>query len=188
MDYQVSPIDPPEAENSRNNSVGGGYFPATPSAPTDADMSIDDPPIIPPPPENMDPKDFYNTVATPPPAQPSAPSPRSLGISSPARPSRPPPEEMTAQPPVVPPVQSPPVPQVPIVTAPHANYVAVPAPASMIPQQTQQPAPTTGFRTDDEANMAATKHAKWAISALNFEDVNTAVKELRLALQSLGAG
>jgi vacuolar protein sorting-associated protein VTA1 len=35
--------------------------------------------------------------------------------------------------------------------------------------------------------MAAQKHAKWAISALNFEDVPTAVKELRIALQSLGA-
>jgi vacuolar protein sorting-associated protein VTA1 len=39
----------------------------------------------------------------------------------------------------------------------------------------------------DEAAMAqAQKHAKWAISALNFEDVNTAVMELRRALQSLG--
>jgi vacuolar protein sorting-associated protein VTA1 len=35
--------------------------------------------------------------------------------------------------------------------------------------------------------MAAQKHAKWAISALNFEDVPTAVKELRIALQNLGA-
>jgi vacuolar protein sorting-associated protein VTA1 len=35
--------------------------------------------------------------------------------------------------------------------------------------------------------MAATKHAKWAISALNFEDSSTAVKELRAALQALGA-
>jgi vacuolar protein sorting-associated protein VTA1 len=34
--------------------------------------------------------------------------------------------------------------------------------------------------------MAAQKHAKWAISALNFEDVPTAVKELRIALQALG--
>jgi vacuolar protein sorting-associated protein VTA1 len=33
----------------------------------------------------------------------------------------------------------------------------------------------------------AAKHAKWAISALNFEDVDTAVKQLRLALETLGA-
>ena len=45
----------------------------------------------------------------------------------------------------------------------------------------------TEYRRDDEAVMAAQKHAKWAISALNFEDVDTAVKELRIALQSLGA-
>ena len=40
---------------------------------------------------------------------------------------------------------------------------------------------------DDNAIADAQKHAKWAISALNFEDVNTAVKELRLALNTLGA-
>jgi vacuolar protein sorting-associated protein VTA1 len=33
----------------------------------------------------------------------------------------------------------------------------------------------------------AQKHAKWAISALNFEDVPTAVRELRRALELLGA-
>ena len=43
------------------------------------------------------------------------------------------------------------------------------------------------FLTDEEAILKAQKHAKWAISALNFEDVNTAVKELRGALASLGA-
>lgn len=41
---------------------------------------------------------------------------------------------------------------------------------------------------DDEVSVAAAqKHAKFAISALNFEDVNTAVKELREALEALGA-
>jgi vacuolar protein sorting-associated protein VTA1 len=33
----------------------------------------------------------------------------------------------------------------------------------------------------------AQKHARWAISALNFEDADTAVKELKAALQTLGA-
>lgn len=42
------------------------------------------------------------------------------------------------------------------------------------------------YKTDDEAVAMATKHAKWAISALNFEDVTTAVKELKSALESLG--
>ncbi len=41
------------------------------------------------------------------------------------------------------------------------------------------------YATDEEAIMKATKHAKWAISALNFEDVKTAVRELQIALESL---
>jgi len=50
---------------------------------------------------------------------------------------------------------------------------------------------TAGFARDvtdvDDAAMAeAQKHARWAISALNFEDVATAVKELRIALGALG--
>ncbi|KAK0630278.1 Vta1 like-domain-containing protein [Bombardia bombarda] len=52
------------------------------------------------------------------------------------------------------------------------------------------PAPVVSYRNvqADEAAMAsAQKHAKWAISALNFEDVPTAVKELRKALEMLGA-
>ena len=44
------------------------------------------------------------------------------------------------------------------------------------------------YATDEEAIMKAQKHARWAISALNFEDVNTAVDELRGALNALGAG
>ncbi|KAL0475069.1 Vta1 like domain-containing protein [Neurospora intermedia] len=44
-----------------------------------------------------------------------------------------------------------------------------------------------GFTTDEAAMASAQKHAKWAISALNFEDVPTAVKELRKALEVLGA-
>lgn len=40
---------------------------------------------------------------------------------------------------------------------------------------------------DDASIAKAEKHAKWAISALNFDDVPTAVKELRNALETLGA-
>lgn len=42
------------------------------------------------------------------------------------------------------------------------------------------------YATDEEAILKAQKHARWAISALNFEDVKTAVKELQGALESLG--
>ncbi len=59
------------------------------------------------------------------------------------------------------------------------------------PQPKQAAAPSTqsmqDLSNDDAAVIDAQKHAKWAISALNFEDVGTAVKELRLALKALGA-
>ena len=63
--------------------------------------------------------------------------------------------------------------------APTAHSAAVPAPRA---------AQAGGNLVADEAAMVlAQKHAKWAISALNFEDVGTAVGELRRALQALGA-
>jgi vacuolar protein sorting-associated protein VTA1 len=43
------------------------------------------------------------------------------------------------------------------------------------------------LNTDDAAIAKAQKHARWAISALNFEDAETAVRELRNALKTLGA-
>lgn len=55
-----------------------------------------------------------------------------------------------------------------------------------MPPPVQQPY-TSGVVLDEEALAKAQKHARWAISALNFEDVNTAIKELKGALESLGA-
>ena len=58
------------------------------------------------------------------------------------------------------------------------------------PSQLAAPPPVVSqasYLSDEEAILKAQKHARWAISALNFEDVNTAVKELRGALDSLGA-
>jgi vacuolar protein sorting-associated protein VTA1 len=60
------------------------------------------------------------------------------------------------------------------------------APQSVPTTYSSQP-PSGSYKDDDESIMAAQKHAKWAISALNFEDVQTAVQELRIALQCLGA-
>jgi vacuolar protein sorting-associated protein VTA1 len=70
---------------------------------------------------------------------------------------------------------------------PHAPVLppqptVIPAPLPPV-----QPVLPGSYRTDDDSVMLAQKHAKWAMSALNFEDVDTAVKELRLALQTLGA-
>ncbi|KAK0730925.1 Vta1 like-domain-containing protein [Lasiosphaeris hirsuta] len=66
----------------------------------------------------------------------------------------------------------------------HMARAAIPPaarPASYVP------APVVAVAVDEAAIVGAQKHAKWAISALNFEDVNTAVRELRKALDLLGA-
>ncbi|TQS35129.1 hypothetical protein Golomagni_04458 [Golovinomyces magnicellulatus] len=42
------------------------------------------------------------------------------------------------------------------------------------------------LRSDDISIAKAQKHARWAISALNFEDTDTAVRELKEALKTLG--
>ena len=68
-----------------------------------------------------------------------------------------------------------------------------PQPAPRAPPQRSQPPPPQmynndrTYRQDDESIVEATRHARFAVSALNFEDVRTAVKELQLALNTLGA-
>jgi vacuolar protein sorting-associated protein VTA1 len=57
-----------------------------------------------------------------------------------------------------------------------------PAAASALPVADD----ATAYTADEEAIASASKHARWAISALNFDDVKTAVKELRQALDALG--
>lgn len=108
-----------------------------------------------------DPADFYHTAEAP----PTAPTMDDLGQD--------PTHAGPLPPSTVPTFSSPPV------VAPPPSLRAPPV-AAPIP-------PPGGYNLDDEAIMAAQKHAKWAISALNFEDVDTAVKELRIALHSLGA-
>ena len=178
-EHDVSPIEPADNVASRQGSVGGGYFPNVPSAPAQSDVDMTgtgtgtDPTLTQPPQspqQPLNPQDFYNTAAPP----PTAPSLGSLDLTSPGIPQQLPP----AQPPAAPLVHAPPiVQQIP-------RQVPAPAPA---PATVAQAPPVGGYRIDDESTMAAQKHARWAISALNFEDASTAVKELRLALQSLGA-
>lgn len=175
VDQYVSPMESFGSAASRQESVGGGYFPATPSVPPEINMTDD----LRTPQQSTDPQDFYSTMV-PPPAAPPAPSDEVLDISSPARLAAPTSNQMSTQPPTAPSVKSPPPPQIPV---PQPRIAQVPAPVPV-----QQGMPAGGYKTDDESTMLAQKHARWAISALNFEDVNTAVKELRLALQSLGAG
>ncbi|KAI9891020.1 MAG: hypothetical protein M1814_003371 [Vezdaea aestivalis] len=70
--------------------------------------------------------------------------------------------------------------------------VSVPTPPVVVPivppsQVVARPVGPEMYNSDEEAVMKAQKHARWAISALNFEDSRTAVKELRNALAVLGA-
>lgn len=64
------------------------------------------------------------------------------------------------------------------VPPPAANVPVAPAP--YVPSQ-----PSHGL--DDNTVQLAQKHARWAVSALNFDDVDTAIKELRNSLKLLGA-
>ncbi|KAF4976545.1 hypothetical protein FZEAL_6801 [Fusarium zealandicum] len=117
---------------------------------------------IPPQPSPQIPTKLPSYIAPPPPQPLSDPSaPLSWSSTPSAAASNPPP--------AIPPA---PVPQ-PRAPAP----APVPAPAQSV----------GGFTADRRDINQAQKHAKWAISALNFEDVPTAVKELRNALALLGA-
>ncbi|KAF5538168.1 vacuolar sorting-associated VTA1 like [Fusarium phyllophilum] len=136
----------------------------------------------PPPPVGLPPAvspvpEFPAQPATQIPPQPSPQIPTKL----PSQFAPPPPEPFT---PSAPPSWT---------TTPSAPHPAASNPPPVIRQapapQPPAPAPvqTTGFTTDQRDINQAQKHAKWAISALNFEDVPTAVQELRNALRMLGA-
>lgn len=192
----VSPISQPA--NSRQGSVvsvGGGYFPrvdvptftaeSAPALPTAPSVDDDimknpydatEPPTAPSLP-TADPQSFYQTQPSQPspqvpPVQPEAQAPQ--GAPSPVFNTAPPPAAFPTNPHPPQPTQATPQPTQP--PAAHQSFQSRPQPPHQGP-----------LKTDEEAIMEAQKHAKWAISALNFEDVTTAVKELRTALHALGA-
>ncbi|KAI9811331.1 MAG: hypothetical protein M1827_005491 [Pycnora praestabilis] len=181
----VSPLEPYPID--RTNSEGGGYFPSVPGMSSDHNA-----PNLPAAP--ADEPGFSSAVDLPdvsslPPASDQrdmAPS-NSFQPVLPSQPSAPPSFQhnpYAQQPPSVP-AQAP-------SAAPQGYYAQ---PTILQPQphpMPYQPPPgqmarQENFVVDEERILAAQKHARWAISALNFEDVTTAVKELRGALESLGA-
>ncbi|KAL8652858.1 MAG: hypothetical protein Q9210_002439 [Variospora velana] len=189
----ISPLKSPN--QGRNGSVGGGYFPtdvdaheqaATTHSPPDA--SHPSPPIALPNTSSLpQPHAFHAPDAV----DSSAASPRSLpplrndhktlsSSSTSATPLGPkePNVALRYPPPPAPFGMSQPP------TAPaHQAHRTAPTPSSHPVQQS----PSSHVVNDEEAMAKAQKHARWAISALNFEDVNTAIKELRGALETLGA-
>ncbi|ORY01993.1 Vta1 like-domain-containing protein [Clohesyomyces aquaticus] len=210
----VSPISQPgTSRHGSVASVGGGYFPrvdvptftadnAAPGLPTASSVdehmtSPFDNASVPQAPQVPDAQTFYqDQPSAPPPQQPPHQYPlpqNTFQNQQPPYASPPPPQP--------PPLQQPQAFQ-PSHIPPQQNYQYTPQPQQPPhpphPQQypQQYPQPMTGasqqsfqgpFRTDEDAVMEAQKRAKWAISALNFEDVPTAVKELRMALKALGA-
>lgn len=174
-DEAVSPAQPP------------GYFDPPPELPS---------PISPP---SQDPASYTSGADVPSaPAWSPTPPPAASAFPPPSGPSAPPatfsPSYSQAPRPISPPSTKtfssvPPPANVsrPVVSPtvnPAGSHATPAAPGgfSQVPQQV-----SLSFTPDDMAMSQAQKHARWAISALNFEDVPTAVRELRRALETLGA-
>lgn len=196
----VSPIAPPDVPVQEP----GSYF-------ADANTPVDESPLDLPSTTSMPPPGAVRHGALgPPPEIPSPGShhpqiPPSEGYASPGAPSspqdfyHPPPQHhqtAPSAPPFVPPQQHYTPSQAP--SAPHNHHTRYSQPAVPKPVTAPQPPPTQhyggsdggpagSYQYDDMAVAQAQKHAKWAISALNFEDVPTAVRELQAALATLGA-
>ncbi|RMJ23675.1 hypothetical protein PHISP_05463 [Aspergillus sp. HF37] len=130
------------------------------------------------------------TIA-PPPSVPNLPStPGTTNLRAPSHPSQPP-DSFKSFPP---PARS--LDPASFYNPPTAPAEPAPAPAPAVPNQAPQPmrapAPQATSRAnapavDDQSIGLAQKHARWAVSALTFDDVGTAVNELRNSLRYLGA-
>lgn len=72
---------------------------------------------------------------------------------------------------------------IPAPAAANAVPSIVPSPVAPPPVASNQPS----HAIDDNAITQAQKHARWAVSAMTFDDVDTAIKELRNSLRFLGA-
>jgi vacuolar protein sorting-associated protein VTA1 len=198
MPHDVSPISPPDLSPQRDptsaapSSPGGGYFPrvptftSEPSVPTlptapPNDAAVDPGHIQPPPSQHVQ----------PPPSQPGQRPPFSF---APEPTAADPPSAYYQQPPTIPPSAPS---QPPSLSHPVPPLRGV-SPYSHVPAAYQRgisgasndysyapPPARTQYIPNEEAMLSAQKHAKWAISALNFEDVPTAVRELKAALADL---
>ncbi|PWY95677.1 DUF605-domain-containing protein [Aspergillus sclerotioniger CBS 115572] len=75
---------------------------------------------------------------------------------------------------------------VPVVSRP--TPPSIPSPISPAPAPVASNSSRMNAQSvDDQAIALAQKHARWAVSALTFDDVNTAIKELKNSLRYLGA-
>ncbi|QIW96430.1 hypothetical protein AMS68_001948 [Peltaster fructicola] len=191
LPQEVSPMDVDASESDRPVSIGGGYFPSVPTTTNDSRFAASD--LAGP---HIDEQTEIPRQATV--ADVIAPSiddethiPRQATMADMRAPNIDDESHVPRQATIADMAssnidQETHIPATASSTDPTQFYAsAAKAPPPTIPTSAP-PFSSTNFRTDDEAVLAAQKHAKWAISALNFEDVPTAVKELRIALQSLG--
>ena len=72
---------------------------------------------------------------------------------------------------------------IPAPAALNSGPAFTPPPVAPAPAASSQPS----HSVDDNAIAQAQKHARWAVSAMTFDDVDTAIKELRNSLRYLGA-
>ncbi|CAL3972055.1 unnamed protein product [Diplocarpon coronariae] len=197
-DDKVSPLE--RSPSERNGSVGGGYFPEVPTftskiqdstlqtAPSmDAiDLGLPKHPSAPPGGELKLPdhptglpgcRRSPDFESFPPPTLSDEPSnyPQDFYRDAPASQSSP----QNAPPPQQPHYAPPPA-QQPTYQQPPPQRYNPPVPSAPVPKKSQ-------LDVGDESIAKAQKHCRWAISALNFEDSETAIKELREALKTLGA-
>lgn len=161
-----------------------GYFDPPPSLPSPVSPPGHNPvnytPSAPTVPQTWTPTPPATTFFQPPPTAPAGPPTFAPGFS---------PTAAVAPPPVSSPQNSnlanfpPPSANVSRPNVPAQTNFGSSSAATAVPPHDV----TVSFAADDAAMSQAQKHAKWAISALNFEDVPTAIRELRRALETLGA-
>lgn len=161
---QNAPGSPAQTMDIDNSDSGGLQLPSTPGTigGSSAIPTLPDTPgfsNVPAPHSQQPPNSFQSFP--PPSASPSVPAPGPASFYDPSSASAhiPPPAASTSGPP--------PVAQAPVAYAP--------APS--------QPS----HSIDDNSISLAQKHARWAVSAMTFDDVDTAIKELRNSLRYLGA-
>lgn len=189
QDMDVSPLQASSAD--RKVSDGAGYFPRAPDLASDTGVSHRQ--LAPP---GGPPSHFIPDSAVHPPASTASASQDlrptdafqsfpSLSVEHPNTPHQPHPEQkftLRQQPNAAPQLPNPNI---------HEEYrrqIPQQLQSSVLQPQSSESANVPGdLKVDEEAIMKAQKHARWAISALNFEDTKTAVLELRGALAALGA-
>lgn len=179
----------PDTFAEQDSTIDLPSAPANPAG-TQSGPALPDPPTAFTPSQQMPPKTPLDSFQAPPPVGPST-----FDTIPPPLPQAPPPVQHTFQPPPSQPGAvpfSPPIltPAPPSASAapPPTQYTQPPLANQTVFVPRNEPVQVPSVVVDEEAMMKAQKHARWAISALNFEDVPTAIKEFQLALRTLGAG